>query len=309
MNIAFRIDVSGRIGMGHYIRMSALADAFKEMYCCCTFYTGEDEPINYTSFDIVIIDTYQVDDSYIANIRNPKRLLVCYDDNALYTYCCDVLLNANLHADQLDFMFHGKPPKLLLGAQYALLRREFWEEESILINDVANNVFICFGGSDVRNFTPFAVKALQQLPNINLTVVLGDYTECDDAVIALESANVNVLKTPSSIADVMKSCDIAVVSAGSMVYELAALGIPSIIITQADNQYKIAHFLESASLMKWLGDWDAISPESLHVEVENLRNNFVRRKDESDRLSNAVNRKGALNTARAILEVANEAIR
>ncbi len=306
MNVAIRLDISSDIGMGHYIRMSALADALKTLGCMYTFYTNKDEPIDYTGFDIVILDTYQINDEYITNLRTSNRLLVCYDDNALYTYCCDILLNANFHATELEFKFYGKPPKFLLGSHYALLRREFWEAEPISIKKNANQVFLCFGGSDVNNFSPRAIKALNRIPNVNLTIILGAYTRCDREVIALKTDNVKIIKNPLHISHTMMNCDIAVAAAGSMVYELAALGIPSIVISQADNQHKIAQYLEQNKLMKWLGDWDSVSPEELQRQVEDLLDDVLRRKMESKQISKIIDRKGALNAAKIILETSNE---
>jgi len=56
------------------------------------------------------------------------------------------------------------------------------------------------------------------------------------------------------MAEVMRGCDIARTAGGSTVYELAALGIPSVIIVQAGNQERIAEYLDRNGLMKCTGD-------------------------------------------------------
>lgn len=303
MNIAFRIDVSDSVGIGHYMRMSALADAFTELGCTYTFYKSEDEPVNYSGFDIVILDTYQINDKYIASLNTNGRLLVCYDDNALYTYSCDVLLNANFHANELSFRFGDKIPKLLLGPHYALLRREFQEAQPITIKKDAANVFICFGGSDVRDFTPLAIRALHNIPCVNLTVVLGAYTQCDDEVFTLESGNVQIFKNPDNLSGIMRSCDIAITAVGTMVYELAALGLPAIVITQIDNQNLTAEYLQRNKMMRCIGDWENIHQETIKTEAESLLKDTERRETESKRLIGTVNRKGAQSAAYDILEI------
>lgn len=307
MKIAFRIDMGLEIGMGHYMRMSALADAFVELGHECVFFTEKDEPVDYSGFGVIVLDTYRLSDKYIETLRVSGRILVCCDDNALYTYCCDVLLNHNFHAHELEFRFSGERPKLLLGSKYALLRSEFSKAEPIVVKDKAVNIFVCFGGSDVRNFTPVAIQALCGIPDIQLTVVLGSHTKCNDEVYALESPNVAVLKNPDSISKIMQSCDIAVTAAGSMVYELAALGIPSVLISQADNQLKIAEFLNSSKLMKWLGSWSSTSSKELLSEVEVLLNDKERRKAEHRSLLQTVDRNGARNVAVAVLNIVKKA--
>jgi len=304
LNIAFRIDVNSTIGMGHYMRMSALADAFFELGCTCSFLKSEDEPVDYTGFDIIILDSYQLSDEYIASLNAPGRLLVCYDDNALYNYCCDIVLNANFHAKELAFRLGEKTPKLLLGPYYALLRREFRDTKPVVVKENADHIFVCFGGSDSNNFTPKAIRSLMNVSGKNLIVVLGPYTQCDNEVYNLANDNVKVYKNPDYLPSLIGNSDVAVTASGSMVYELASLGLPTVVITQADNQHNIADYLQRNKLMKWIGDWKNIHPETIKDETENLLKDTVRRETESERLIKTVDRNGALNAAQAILEAA-----
>ena len=306
LKIAFRIDISGSIGTGHYMRMSVLGDAFKKLGCTCDFYKGEDEPVDYSGYDIIVIDTYEVDDAYIAALRKQPKILVCYDDNALYTYNCDILINANFHAKDLNFKFAGVPPKMLIGPDYSLLRREFGESTPITVRESANSIFVCFGGSDIRRFTSFAVCALAAIENISLYVVLGAYTRCDEKVYKLESDKVKIIKNPESVYEIMRNCDIAVTASGSMIYELASIGLPSIVISQADNQNLIAEHLSCNNLMNFAGDYKSVTAESLRYEAERLLNNFAERKEKHLKLISTVNKNGAMNAAKSILEVAYE---
>ncbi|MCL2216614.1 MAG: hypothetical protein FWB91_06280 [Defluviitaleaceae bacterium] len=301
MNVAFRIDISESVGMGHYVRMSALADAFAELGCRFTFFKSEDEPVDYLPFDIVIVDTYRVSDEYIAALNSPGRLLVCCDDNALYTYSCDVLLNANSYAEELHFRFGEKTPKLLLGTQYALLRREFRDVPTIKVRENANHVFICFGGSDPCNFTPQAIRALHDDKDVVITAALGAGTRCDNEVMELANNNVRVLKNPDYLPQVMGECDIAITAAGSMIYELAVMGMPTILVTQADNQSNAAGYLHRNKYMRWIGDWKSVSYDTIRAETKNLLKDAPRRKSESEQLLNKVNPNGALNAASTIL--------
>lgn len=303
MKIAFRIEISSDIGMGHYMRMSALAEAFTQFGHTCTFYSGDDEPIDYSYYNVIVLDSYELSDKYISTLRKPGCTLVCYDDNALYNYNCDVLLNANFHAHELEYRFQGMHPKLLLGSKYALLRSEFKTAKTITIRKNANRIFICFGGSDSRDFTPFAIEALRCIPDVRLTVVLGEYTKCDEHVISFDGGNVDVLKNPSSLSSVMGRCDIAVTAVGSMVYELAALGIPSIVVLQADNQYASAGYLDRNNLMKWVGNWDSVTAEELRAETESLLYDTARREMEHKELIQAVDKNGAQNAAIEILDM------
>jgi len=303
MRIAFRIDISNEIGTGHYMRMSALAEAFAELGHMFEFFKSADEPVDYSGFDIIVLDSYELSDEYIAGLNAPNRTLVCYDDNALYEYNCDILLNANLYADELSFKLAGKSPHMLLGGNYALLRREFRESVPNTASDYANRVFVCFGGSDLRSMTARVVEALQDIDGIQLSVVLGGYTTCDEDVFSVAGENTVVYKAPESIYEIMRYCDIAVASSGSMIYELAAIGLPSIIITQAENQFLIAEYMLRNGLMKCVGNWENVDFTFLKNEAELLLADASRRKLESARLLRAVDKNGSFNAARKIIEL------
>jgi spore coat polysaccharide biosynthesis predicted glycosyltransferase SpsG len=303
LKIAFRIDISPEIGTGHYVRMSALAEVFEESGHSCIFFKTADEPVDYSGFDVIIADSYELSDEYIAGLNSSERLLVCYDDNALYNYNCDVIVNANLYANELSINTFGKTPRMLLGGEYALLRCEFRESTPIVVKKQANRVFVCFGGTDLRNITPCVVATIQEIEGIELAVVLGGHTKCDDEVRRIAKENVVIYKTPKSICEIMQSCDIAVTSSGSMVYELATLGLPSIIMTQADNQVLITDYMSRNALMKSVGDWQSVDFGLLKREVSDLLHDFSRRKRESSGLRNSVDKGGAENVMKKILNI------
>ncbi|MDR0919538.1 MAG: hypothetical protein LBM93_09905, partial [Oscillospiraceae bacterium] len=113
--IAFVIAYGNQYGLGHYVRMNTLADVFVKYNCICEFITDINTDLR--NYDIVIIDTYWVTDEFIANTN---KFTVCYDDNALYCYSCNVLINANFYAEELNLRF-GKVIIDELPLDYSIL--------------------------------------------------------------------------------------------------------------------------------------------------------------------------------------------
>ena len=303
MNVAFRVDISTEIGTGHYTRMSSLAEVFTGDGHFCKFFKSKDEPIDYSKYNIIILDSYELNNEYIAKLNDPNRLVVCCDDNANYTYNCDVVLNPNLYSYEIKIKTAVKTPNMLLGGKYALLRKEFRESYPIKIRKNANHIFVCFGGSDLRNMTPKVIKTLRNIKGVKLSVVLGKYTKNNEEVAALESENVSVYKTPKRISEIMNSCDIAVTASGSMINELAVLGIPTITITQAENQFLLTEFLVRKSLIKSAGNWINTDFEFLRKIVVSLLSNYDNRRTISRRIQKMVDKNGAYNSAYEILKM------
>lgn len=303
MKIAIRTDINNRIGTGHYMRMSTLAEAFLQLGCECKFYKSEDEPVNYSVYDIIIVDSYELNDAFISSLNSYGGLVVCWDDNALYNYHCDVIVNANLYAHELKFRFMKSLPRLLLGGKYALLRKDIRAAMPVEIRENAMRIFICFGGSDPYNLTSRVIQTLSAIDNIHLIAALGTHTNNDKEVFSLESDKVFVYKTPKNLPEIISSCDIAVTASGTMVYELASIGIPSILISQADNQMRIAEYMTRSGLMKSIGTWKDFNSEILHKETLALLQNFEKRREQSMQLRKCVDKNGAMNAAREILNM------
>jgi spore coat polysaccharide biosynthesis predicted glycosyltransferase SpsG len=234
----------------------------------------------------------------------PGRTVCCVDDNALYTYSCDILINGNLYARELAYRFGEKKPLLLLGGEYTPLRRAFREAEPIALRERGSEIFLCMGGSDPRDFTPRALAVLQELPGVRVRVLLGALTACDRRVRILAKANVRIEKGLSDVAtaEYMRECDVAVASGGSIVYELAALGLPSVIVSQAENQDMICAYMERTGLMRSVGDWRLTDLRLLQSAVQALLSDPLRRRRESGALKKAVALNGAAAAANVIAE-------
>lgn len=329
MKIAFRLDADNHKGMGHANRCTVLAIELRLLGCKCVFFCHNhpelkqfllerDFPLvsvpemslteeiawmqeSLVGFDMIILDSYWLSDEYIATMNDKTRIVCCIDDNALYTYSCDAIINGNLHASELDYQFGEKKPHMLIGGRYCLLRHEFRYIEAIEINQQANRIFLCMGGSDSQNFTPRALLALQDIPNVEIVVALGPATRCDADVYQIARENLHIFKNPKDLLNLMRSCDIAVAAAGGMVYELAAIGLPSIIVTQADNQEKIAGYLDRHKLMQWCGNYTMQDMSLLRESCISLFGDYSRRKKESTALRNVVSSDGASRTACSLL--------
>ena len=293
------------IGMGHYTRMSAVGDVFRLMGYQVNIMTSEDEPIAYDTYDIVVLDSYQLSDEYIAGINKQSTLVVCYDDNALYDYDCHMVFNGNLHAENLKFRINEKLTTLYLGGQYTPLREMFWNMKPIKIRDKAKNIFVCFGGSDSNDYTPYVINAIKEILDVNIHVVLGSHTKCDESVYKIvekqTSNQISVFKNPSEIVTIMQACDIAITGAGSMVYELATQGIPSVLIPQADNQEEIASYLNENKLMTVLEMWNRVQADDIKNSVMTLISDRYKRVEQSKRLQQTVNKTGAKKIVQEVL--------
>jgi UDP-2,4-diacetamido-2,4,6-trideoxy-beta-L-altropyranose hydrolase len=205
--------------------------------------------------DWLIVDHYALDARWERALRPVCRKLMAIDDLADRPHECDLLLDQNLGRDARDYsQFVSDVCTVLAGPYYALLRPEFafLRGRSLRRRVIPQlkNVLITMGGVDQGNATGKVLEVLQTcaLPeDLCITIVMGSHAPWLESVQLLAkkmarptTVKVNVI----NMADLMADSDLAIGAAGSTSWERCCLGLPAIIVVQADNQQLIANALE-----------------------------------------------------------------
>jgi len=199
-----------------------------------------------------VVDGYDFGASYQRVIKDHGLRLISIDDNGdLSHYYADIVLNQNLHARENLYADRDPCTQLLLGTRFVLLRREFlkwrgWRRE---IPRVAQKLLVTFGGADPDNVTLKVIRALQLVEATNLEVVVAvgagnpHYEELQSAIQKLRFP-ARLERNATDMPGLMAWADVAVSSAGTTSWELAFMGLPSLILALSANQYPVAEALE-----------------------------------------------------------------
>ena len=207
--------------------------------------------------DWIIIDHYALDYRWENAMRDKCHKMMCIDDLADRVHECDLLLDQNLGRTADDYLELVSPgTKLLLGPQYALLRQEFadWRDSSLKgrIQPQLRHLLITMGGVDIDNVTEVILKTIDQSKLIDLeriTVILGPHAPWLDNVRNLASkmsVSVEVLSSVNNMAQLMAQCDLAIGAGGTTTWERCSLGIPTVLISLAENQTYISREVDKA---------------------------------------------------------------
>jgi RimJ/RimL family protein N-acetyltransferase len=94
--------------------------------------------------------------------------------------------------------------------------------------------------------------------------------------------------------------DLAVSAAGSTVYELMRMGVPSIVVSVAENQRATARALGELGIAVDLGGVESLEPEAIEHAVEGLAADRAARLRMSERGRVAVDGQGALRVRKAM---------
>lgn len=286
--IGIRVDINETIATGHFMRCLSIAQGIRNAKDDVLFISADerakvlaqryhfqavqlgtkwDEPDSEVDELKAIINEYRIDkllvDSYYVTERYLQKLFECVelvyiDDINRFRYCVDTLINYNVYFGRFNYteVNRGTNTKLILGPQYAPLRREF-KDVSRKVNDTVCNILVTTGGSDTYGTAEQVVQALiqdEELARTNIHIIAGRYTKIDKKIELNMHPNVFIHKNVGKMSELMMQCDIAVTAGGSTMYELCACGLPSISFSFADNQILGCEAFDTMELISYSGD-------------------------------------------------------
>jgi UDP-2,4-diacetamido-2,4,6-trideoxy-beta-L-altropyranose hydrolase len=250
--------------------------------------------------DWLIIDHYALDYNWEKNLRPYCKKIMVIDDLANRNHDCDLLLDQNYSYNQLryDDLLTSDTLKLL-GPKYALVRNSFIINRNNFDqkNNTIKKVFVFFGGTDFNNLTLIALKALSQpkLKHLSVDVVIGS-TNLHKSKLETELGkycNVRIHIQVDNMAELMSKSDIALGAGGTTTWERMVIGIPSIVVTLADNQVDLTRDLSQDGYINWIGNADQVDEWVIYnALIEAIKNPDQLRKQACS-CQNLVNGKGA----------------
>ena len=183
----------------------------------------------------VVVDGYHFGDAYQkAVVEAGLRLLVIDDFGHAADYWAHLVLNQNFDAPGRDYGRRRGYTRLLLGPPYVLLRREFaaWRTFQRSIPPQAKRLLVTCGGSDPGNTTPKVVEALARtgLKDLEAAVILGGDNPHSGRIRAVAEkapCAIAVRQNVQDMAEVMAWADMAIIVAGTALWELDFMGCPT----------------------------------------------------------------------------------
>jgi UDP-2,4-diacetamido-2,4,6-trideoxy-beta-L-altropyranose hydrolase len=219
----------------------------------------------------LIVDHYALDHQWEAILRPMVRQLMVIDDLADRLHVCDVLLDQNFFLN-LQQRYSGKTPLeciMLLGPQFALLQPVYAElHAQATPKSSVHRIFMFFGGADTENLTGRAISAFQRLKrsDIHLDVVRiggGASYEATQKQVSGHS-NISLHGSLPSLALLMHKADVAIGAGGATTWERLCLGLPSLVISLAENQEEVSMDLAAGGLIRYLGDKRKVSEDDIY---------------------------------------------
>ncbi len=304
MKVCVLTEGGKNIGFGHITRCISVYQAFEEVGIRPELIVNGDETVlgflkdkNCKIFDwlnnreelfavlkdtdIVFVDSYLAGHNLYESISKMVKTAVYFNDDVRMNYPKSFVVNGAILAEQMSYP-ERKGVTYLLGAQYAPLRREFWDVSAKPIRDTLETAMITFGGSDIRNLTPKVLKLLvDAYPEMVKKVIIGkgfrSTTEIGDA----KDRNTELIHYPcgAEMRELMLESDTAIAAGGQTLYELASVGVPTIGICDAQNQLQNIGGFRKSAFLEYIGRYnDEHLEQKLEGSLNYLMNKSVRKR-------------------------------
>ncbi len=214
----------------------------------------------------VVVDNYSLASEWVERAVPKGSEVLVIDDLADRPLCCNIMLNQNFgrKIEEYDHLLPGHA-KRLVGSRFALVRSEFAQarERSLSRRQGTGleHLLIAFGGTDPHNCSGKVLACLMQRRPTSLkkiTIILGAHAPHLGKVSRQAQAvpiPVDVRTGVTDMGELLFSCDAAIGSAGTSVWERCVLGIPSILLSFAENQTAGMIALDQAEAGVALGDY------------------------------------------------------
>ncbi|WP_426491625.1 UDP-2,4-diacetamido-2,4,6-trideoxy-beta-L-altropyranose hydrolase [Hymenobacter sp. 102] len=303
--LLFRADGNSRIGLGHVMRLLALAEILRPDFPEQLFLIREPDaalaeqltaagltvqalpaqPLAEEAAylvrhllrptDVLVLDGYDFRYDYQNTVRGKLARLVYLDDLHAYPLAADLVLNPAGGLTLRQYEMRQPGARLLSGPATAPLRAAFRTAAPVSTPPDPTTVLVCLGGADPTHQTQRVAAELLALPAVRrVHVVVGSaYVGWESLQTwALEQPRLTLHRNlpPPELAALMRQCGAAVCSASTVSYEYCAAGGGLLLLLPtADNQHDIDHYLRGAGLARPYASAANIltSPEAARLAV------------------------------------------
>ena len=342
MKIAFRVDASTAIGLGHLKRCLSLARAINDLngatifvwqkhdYDCAGLLescgqlhvsiagNGDDDfandvrqtadALSIFAPDWVVVDHYGLGEQWHDQVAKALGCrIAAIDDLADRNLGCNLLIDQNLNPENAQRYRPKTRPgtKMLLGPRFALLDGSYASAEHYTFNDNARSIGVFMGGTDAGNHSIMVLDAIDAIP-FRGTVEIASTT----GNLALHELKSRVSQRPlttlsldlPNLASFFCRHDLQIGSGGGAMWERCCIGAPTFALIVADNQNATVPILSDLGIVASLGDQPA-SLNAVAAALRHLINSPEARRALAENSKKIVDGLGAKRVAVALMNV------
>ena len=182
--------------------------------------------------DIYIHDCLDTEIEFVREVKKRAGRVVTFEDLGDGAREADAVVNA---------IYEDASPhhNVYTGKSYVALRDEFLIAKPRPFSETVRRILVLFGGTDPLDLTSkiYELARTRNESNVDITFdfILGS-GYAGDGIVSLPECGIRVMKDVVRVSDYMREADMAISSQGRTTFELASLGVPTIVLAQNDRE-------------------------------------------------------------------------
>ncbi len=231
--------------------------------------------------DWLIVDHYAIGKNWHQRLRPYVGHILVVDDLCDRELDCDIVLDQNFRLADTHKYTTEVPSHCirLLGPRYSLLAPDYGaEREKSKPRTDVRKLMIFFGGGDPDGELCImsAKAALAVLPpEATVEVIFGGGDVMAAAAfedLCSNYPNFALFGAQKTLAPFMAHADLSVGAVGATSWERMCLGVPTLGVSCADNQYPVAKDLDEAGFIRLIGVKESISQSDIEQAISDVIN-------------------------------------
>lgn len=277
--IAIRVDGNRAIGSGHLIRCISVAGNLRKLGIGTRFLVADDTSAELLArrgiqavrlgtdvhhlgpedaqrmcaempaSKVVLVDSYAVSQDFFVSLAEAGIRTLYIDDMYLAGegllgrprhFDVDVVVNCGFGVTTGIYRdcYSGSRTRLLIGPSYAPIRDEFIDNTHVWHESVENVLVMSGTTNPCSVLESMVLGCVTAASTATVHVVVGPLASLDKDVAMMP--HVMLHENVSDVSPLMREADIAVSAAGTTLFELASVGVPTIAIPIVENQRRYA---------------------------------------------------------------------
>ncbi len=233
--------------------------------------------------DWLVVDHYALDVRWEGMLSSHCGQIMIIDDLADRTHDCSLLLDQNFGSSPTRYagllpqtctQLHG-PAHALLKPAYATQRANLTPKTS----EIRQALVYFGGGADPADMTGMSLQALshEALTDIDVDIVLGAAFAHQQQLQALanQRGRVTLHASLPDLAELMANSDLAIGAGGATTWERCCMGLPSLVVSIAENQRPACVALAAEGMIEYLGHVGSVSVGAITETILRLRNDHT----------------------------------
>jgi UDP-2,4-diacetamido-2,4,6-trideoxy-beta-L-altropyranose hydrolase len=204
------------------------------------------------------------------------------EDLPLKKHKCDTIINPNFRHKSLS-RYKNLIPKssnIFIGPEFIFLKEKYSKLKKFYIKKNIKNCLIYIGSNDKFNVCEKILKHLIKYTNWSFSIILGLNHPFEEKIIIEYSNNLrcNIKKIVSNMDEFLYQSDIVYGTCGISQWERSIVGIPTVLICNAHNQYEDSLILLEKKCTFFLGNSNSLTANKISNSVEYMKDQLTRKK-------------------------------